>query len=306
MLRPHHKFVDFVEANKHKLVLSQLQTLQEYVLQDGDPVTGGYSSNPSPDATHVLRANPGLVWWPKIMKNPGCGVASLLRKHPHEWVADCTSALLSSNTNTDTLALLEEFDIVPNWLKLSSNPAEGAVDRVIRRGCFMEEALALNTNPRALRLLFEVAGADPYRFGAHLSMNHSKEAMDIVTGPLGRPAPLFMAANPFASAYILSNISRFSSEASRGLSLNSNPSVVALLRARPADVCLRIASRNPGAIDLLRHNVDKIDWFRISSNPSIYELDYARMRAEMAPLRTELLARVMHPSNVLKLAGIGF
>jgi len=37
-------------------------------------------------------------------------------------------------------------------------------------------------------------------------------------------------------------------------------------------------SLNKNAIELLKDNRDKINWYNISYNPSIFELDYEKMR----------------------------
>jgi hypothetical protein len=51
---------------------------------------------------------------------------------------------------------------------------------------------------------------------------------------------------------------------------------------------------------LLRDNIDHIDWYSLSSNPHIYEYDYATMKTNMDVLREELLQKALHPRRVLK------
>ena len=54
----------------------------------------------------------------------------------------------------------------------------------------------------------------------------------------------------------------------------------------------------PWAIDILEQNQDQINWNNISLNRNIFELDYAQMKENIAPLEDELLKVVLHPMRV--------
>lgn len=55
---------------------------------------------------------------------------------------------------------------------------------------------------------------------------------------------------------------------------------------------------NPAAGELLKANPELIDWSMISSNPCIFEYDYAQMTR---PFTEELMSVVYHPDNFKRL-----
>jgi len=59
---------------------------------------------------------------------------------------------------------------------------------------------------------------------------------------------------------------------------------------------------NANAIDLLKENLDNIDWVWINNNYSIFELDYEKMKLNKVhmKLEEELIKEVMKPSRVFK------
>jgi hypothetical protein len=65
-------------------------------------------------------------------------------------------------------------------------------------------------------------------------------------------------------------------------------------------------SKNPGAVHLLKNNLDKIDLDILSQNPNIMEiicdLDYDAMKQSMQPLAEEIAAYVFHPLRMNKIA----
>jgi hypothetical protein len=60
-------------------------------------------------------------------------------------------------------------------------------------------------------------------------------------------------------------------------------------------------SGNPAAIDLLRANPHKINWFMFSQNPAIFEYDYDRMLRGRLRLHEDLMAAVFHPRRLAAL-----
>jgi len=58
--------------------------------------------------------------------------------------------------------------------------------------------------------------------------------------------------------------------------------------------------KNKNAIELLKENKDKIDWRYLSENPSIFELDYEKMKENNQNMYEELIKEVMKPSRVFK------
>ena len=59
-------------------------------------------------------------------------------------------------------------------------------------------------------------------------------------------------------------------------------------------------SENPNAIKLLEENPNKINWYYLSSNPSIFEFDYEKMRENNQDMYEDLIKEVMKPSRVFK------
>jgi hypothetical protein len=60
-------------------------------------------------------------------------------------------------------------------------------------------------------------------------------------------------------------------------------------------------SANPGAMDYLRENQDKIDWDMLSSNPAIFTYDYTKLRNSNEDLKEEVVAAALNPTRVFKL-----
>ena len=61
-----------------------------------------------------------------------------------------------------------------------------------------------------------------------------------------------------------------------------------------------LLSSNPNAMELLETNQDKIHWYNLSFNPSIFKLDYKAMRKNNQEMYEELIKEVMKPSRVFK------
>ena len=57
--------------------------------------------------------------------------------------------------------------------------------------------------------------------------------------------------------------------------------------------------------EYLRQNIEHIDWYSLSSNPSIYVYDYQQMKINMDVLRKELIQKALHPTRVIKWIELG-
>ena len=66
-------------------------------------------------------------------------------------------------------------------------------------------------------------------------------------------------------------------------------------------------STNPNAYPLFVKNPDKINWGRLSENPSIFkiEYDYKRLKERCNMYKEELIQFTMHPSRIQKLLDMG-
>ena len=55
---------------------------------------------------------------------------------------------------------------------------------------------------------------------------------------------------------------------------------------------------NPNAIDLLEKNIDKINWYFLSKNPSIFELDTNEMKIQIKDFYEDLQKVWFHSKRV--------
>jgi hypothetical protein len=264
MMRPCHKFVDFVEEGKEFLYDTALWQHPEYLSSHemGPRSQLGWRwlcKNSSPFAIELLRENPSKICWNVLQLNQSASVPDMLER----WMPRMPShSGLSSKVDYDRGSI-------------SANPAPWAAD--LRRkypARINFYSLSGNPAPDALALL----EANPDRIvWSMLSRNPSDRAIAL------------LRAN---SDKIHQN------EASA----NANPAAMALLQRRQDYINWHYLSQNPAleAIELLRANPRKINWDWLSTNPGIFELDYVAMREQMAPLREELLRHVMHPKRWCK------
>lgn len=58
-------------------------------------------------------------------------------------------------------------------------------------------------------------------------------------------------------------------------------------------------SIDPNKIELLRDNLDKIDWSQFSANPAIFTYDYFKMKMKKHRLHEELINALYHPDRVV-------
>jgi len=56
---------------------------------------------------------------------------------------------------------------------------------------------------------------------------------------------------------------------------------------------------------LLEKNLDKINWYKLSANPAIFELDYETLKERCLIYNEELIQKTMHPSRIQKYLDMG-
>jgi hypothetical protein len=59
-------------------------------------------------------------------------------------------------------------------------------------------------------------------------------------------------------------------------------------------------SGNTNAIHLLKNNKNNIYWDWLSTNPSIFELDYNYLKERCHIYMEKLIQKTMHPNNIQK------
>jgi hypothetical protein len=248
MMRPCHRFVPFVEANKEWLSPRMLCSHAEYPLtaEIADHVPPQLSRNPSPEARAILEANPDKIDWKELSTNPSHWALAMMRANPNK----VFGYRLAHNRNEEALQLFDEHSRLRDMGFLWGNPTETAMrmmladpDRIIEW-----DMLSMNSHPEALRMLL---------------------------------------ANPEKIDWC-------------HLGFNVHPEAVALLATKPEEIEWSVLSQNscPDAMAMVEANVNKVSWLWLSLNPAIFELDHAQMRANMRPMREELLRNRMHPSRM--------
>jgi hypothetical protein len=283
-MRPHHRFVDFVEAGKHKLPLNVLcqhsafvESWRQCVLnQLADPSTWTwyhFSRNASPFAVELFEHNLSLLDIGQLCRNESPLVMPLLLEC---MLVDICWVNLSDNPAPHALVILAFQSSYIEWMNLSRNP--GAMELLrANPGKVNWEMLSTNPSPDAHALLMAQMGrwdaATEGLLWSHLSSN---------------PAP-------WAMTMLVSNLEAVDWFA---LSTNPAPEAIRLLAANPDKIRWELLSSNAGAMALLEANQEKIVWEELAHNPAIFVLDYVRMRDEMRPLREELLRAAMHPRRV--------
>jgi hypothetical protein len=85
--------------------------------------------------------------------------------------------------------------------------------------------------------------------------------------------------------------------------LSTNPNAIDILRDNPDKIDWDLLSQNHNAIDLLQAHPEKISWLGlwwVSVNPSIFELDYEKMKESKHELNQAIIAEAWHPKRVSK------
>ena len=71
--------------------------------------------------------------------------------------------------------------------------------------------------------------------------------------------------------------------------------------------CWDELSSNPNAMHLLEEEPDYIDWYLLTNNPSIFEIDYMKTKKNMVDIFFEELMMVtLHPNRIMKWLEEGF
>jgi hypothetical protein len=197
---------------------------------------------------------------------------------------------LSNNPSPHAIALLEAHPTEINWLQLSANPS---AMHLLRRHPDRISWFHLSRNPapEAIAML----AAQPHKIcHRQLHRNESPAALSLLRQHADVNEKL-LSYNACAIDWTMTHPRTI-----HWGFLSRNPAAMSLLLANPEKIDWFYFSLNPApeAIALLRAQPDKIYWTQLSGNPGIFELDYAAMRAQMAPMREELLRHCMHPRRL--------
>jgi hypothetical protein len=74
-----------------------------------------------------------------------------------------------------------------------------------------------------------------------------------------------------------------------------------LLLENPEKIHYDELSYNSNAIELIEKNKEKIDWYNLSINPSIFTYDYEKISKNFEELGEEIIAKALHPKRIFRL-----
>ena len=110
-----------------------------------------------------------------------------------------------------------------------------------------------------------------------------------------------MSSNPNAIDLLKENIDKIHWGV---LSSNPNPNAIDLLEKNIDKIHCGALSSNPNALHLIEKRLDVLDennWFYLSSNPGLFELDYLAMSKQRTKIiESQLIAKALHPSIISK------
>jgi hypothetical protein len=82
---------------------------------------------------------------------------------------------------------------------------------------------------------------------------------------------------------------------------NKNPEAIELMKSNLDIMNWGLISSNPSAIELLEANPDKINSAMFSSNPAIFTYDYDLIKENFKDLGEEIVIKALHPKRMLRL-----
>jgi hypothetical protein len=206
------------------------------------------------------------IHWDELSKNPNA--IELIKSNLNliNWV------YLSKNPCAYDI-LMENKDKI-DWYYFSENPSKEVIDYLEKNPDKIRfNMLNYNIIDEAIILLNKYPDKINWEF---LSSNPSNEAIKI------------LKKNP-------DKINQYQ------LCYNKNPEAIKLLDNKMIN--LSALATNPNAIDLIRDNIENIpliSYLYLYKNPSIFKLDYEKMRKNNEMLEEELLKVVLHPKRIIK------
>jgi hypothetical protein len=270
------------------------------------------SSNPN--AIELLRANPDKIDWVLLSKNPDPKAIEMLKENPDK----ISWGYLAQNSNPEAIKLIEEKikvnpEIIP-FDNLAANETPEAIKLIFLFNRLNKNTMyqvsnsmrfwsILSRNSKAVKIL----KANPSKIHwDQLCSNKSTEAIQLLeeqmTNKWVDPVKidkniswLNLSSNPNQRAFEILEANPTKIDY-RGLSANSNPNAIELLKKRMEvqneykrkedRIDWKTLSKNPGAIELIKNkkiyedelpdnksleDTEKIDWRILSSNPAIFE-----------------------------------
>ena len=83
--------------------------------------------------------------------------------------------------------------------------------------------------------------------------------------------------------------------------LSNNPNAIEILKENIDLIDWNQLSTNINAMQLLKEHQDKINWSYFSANPSIFTYDYEKMQNSNLNLKEEIIASALNPKRIFRL-----
>lgn len=291
--------VDFLEENSNMInwrELSSNPNAIELLKANPDKIDFVFlSKNPDPIAIKMLKANLDKISWGYLAQNSNPEAIKLIEEKIKVNPDIIHFDNLAANETSEAMKLIEEHILNENTVYQTSQSAMYQISKSMRFWSI------LSANSKAIKIL----RANPRKIHwDQLCSNKSTEAIQLLEEEMRnnwgidrRISWLNLSGNPNqrALAILEANPTKIDY---RGLSHNSNPNAIELLKKRMEvqnqyrkkedRIDYTVLSTNPGAVELIKNraiyennldlelyrrleNTEKIDWRLLSSNPAIFE-----------------------------------
>lgn len=258
----------------------------------------------NPYAIEMLKQNPDKIDWWELSTNENA--SELLEQN-----LDKIAWAMCMISNPRAVELMQKCYLYsPEYLHirihyLSANPSKDAMEIIKKRlkkhtcdiKCFYcIDWAALSENPYAIDILEENPEKIVWRW-----INKNPNAIHLIEKNIdnmnGDEIEL-LSKNPNAIELL-----KKYPENINWKYLSQNPNALEMLKQNPDKINWSLLSKNtnPEAIELLRQNQYKIDWINASTNPSIFQIDYEKMKNLNLELKREIIEKTMHPDRIAKL-----
>jgi len=330
--RPPYKLLDWIDIDKLDWVELSLNPNAIHLLeQNQDKIYWKHLSR-NPNAVFLLEQNQDKINWEYLSYNPYA--LSILEKNKDKinWNRFCEGDRIKSIAGAHAISFLERnLDKLKGlvyangccvellWHDLSCNP--NAI-HLLEQNQEKIDWGNLSTNMNAIHLLEQ----NPDWIGwIYLCGNDNPRAIHLIEKNLDQLNDMWeydqawsygISRNPNAIHLIEKNLDKIEWK-----NVSINPNAISLLEKYPDKIDWYWLSKNPNAIHLLERNQEKIiyqkwnidyrstpkAWSEIgrwkyyatlSTNPSIFKIDYEQLYKRIEPFHEELMQKCFHPERV--------
>jgi hypothetical protein len=290
--------VDFLEENSNMIDWKELSSNPnaiELLKANPDKINWVFlSKNPDPTAIEMLKAHPDKISWGYLAQNSNPEAIKIIEEKIKVNPDIIHFDNLAANETPEAMKLIEEYILNENTVYKTSQSAMYQISNSMRFWSI------LSANSKAIKIL----RANPRKIHwDQLCSNKSTEAIQLLEEEMKnnwidrRISWLYLSSNPNQRAFAILEANPTKIDY-RGLSDNSNPNAIELLKKRMEvqneyrkkedRIDYKVLSTNPGAVELIKNraiyennldleiyrrleNTEKIDWRVLSSNPAIFE-----------------------------------